>query len=109
MNSKLLSASVLALSALASANSFAESGDYVPPVPYGQSVSNVTRAEVRAELFEAKRDGLIPGFVNDSTGPIALSQQPADTKTRAEVRAELMAARPLPIDYSVDHDYPVIQ
>lgn len=50
MNSKLLSASILALATLASASSFAKSGDYTPPTPYGQSTSTLARAEVPATL-----------------------------------------------------------
>jgi Domain of unknown function (DUF4148) len=109
MNSKLLSASVLALATLASANSFAESGDYTPPTPYGQTTSSLSRAEVRADLMAAKRAGYDANFVNDSSGPVAINVPQAQGKTRDEVKAEMMASRPLSSGTSDDHDYPVVQ
>ncbi|WP_411886464.1 DUF4148 domain-containing protein [Polaromonas sp. YR568] len=103
MKSNLVSASILAVSALAffgSASSFAEGRD---PFPQDQvkSVSTKTRAEVRAELAQAQREGysanIGPTYQDVYTAPVS-------GKTRAEVKAEIgtrVSAAALDRDYSV--------
>jgi hypothetical protein len=106
MKSNLVSASVLAVSALAffgSASSFAEGRD---PYPLDQTntVSTKTRAEVRAELVQAKRDGYSVNLPRNYQAPE--TGAPAITKSRAEVRAEVgntVSAS------AFEREYPVVQ
>jgi len=105
MKSNLVTASVLAVSALAffgSASSYAEGRD---PFPQDQvkSVSTKTRAEVKAELLQAQREGYSANI--GQTYP-DVRTAPASGKTRAEVKAEIgtpMSAATL------DREYPVVQ
>lgn len=105
MKSNLVTASVLAVSALAffgSASSYAEGRD---PFPQDQvkSVSTKTRAEVKAELQQAQREGY---SVNISPTDQNVYTAPASGKTRAEVKAQIgspMSAATL------DREYPVVQ
>ncbi|SFU99230.1 protein of unknown function [Polaromonas sp. YR568] len=106
MKSNLVSASVLAVSALAffgSASSYAEGRDPFPQEKVN-SVSTKTRADVRAELAQAQRDGY-----SVNIGPSYQAAEvaaPVSTKSRAEVQAEIGA----PISVSaIDRDYPVVQ
>jgi hypothetical protein len=107
MKSNLVSASVLAISALAffgSTSSFAEGRD---PFPQDQvkSVSTKTRAEVRAELAQAQREGYSVNIV-DSTYQSPEASPPVSSKTRAEVKAEIGA----PVSTAaLEHGYPVVQ
>jgi hypothetical protein len=105
MKSNLVSASVLAVSALAffgSASSFAEGRD---PFPQDQanSVSTKTRADVKAELLQAQREGysvnITPTYQDVYTAPVS-------GKTRAEVKAEIGTTVSA---VALDRDYPVVQ
>jgi len=92
MKSNLVSASVLAIAALAtfgSASSFAEGRD---PYPLDQvsAASTKTRAEVQAELLQAQREGY---NVNLGNTYADVKVAPVSNKTRAEVRAELLQAQ----------------
>ncbi|MFS2035767.1 DUF4148 domain-containing protein [Polaromonas sp. CT11-55] len=106
MKSNLVSASVLAVSALAffgSASSFAEGRD-----PFAQdqvkSVSTKTRAEVKAELAQAQREGYSVNIGRTYQAPEASA--PVSTKSRAEVKAEIGTT----VSASAfDRDYPVVQ
>lgn len=106
MKSKFLSASVLAVAALASASSFADSGDFYPPTPVAQT-STTTRAEVQAELRQAQRAGYMTHFASDSIGPQFSVTQQASSKTRAEVKAETLAARPFSTISAIENGYPI--
>lgn len=100
-SSKLVSASVLALAALASASSFAQDSNY--PGNDVSATSTKSRAEVRAELQQTPRasyqvngDSSFPG----DAAPVA------STKTRAEVRAELEQAQREGYKLNVGNAYP---
>lgn len=109
MKSKLLSASVFAAAGLLSVSSFADSGDFYPPTPFGQNTSTLTRAEVKAELLQAQRAGYSTNFTNDSSYPLVAVAEAGPAKTRAEVKAELMAAGPRTSHFEVEHNYPFVQ
>ena len=89
MKSTLLSASVLALAALASSSSFAEGNfngkDAVSPA------GALSRADVQADLAQAKRDGFDVTIGKHYLS--AISAPVAGKVTRADVRAELLAYR----------------
>jgi hypothetical protein len=106
MKSNLVSASVLAVSALAffgSASSFAEGRD---PFPQDQvnSVSTKTRADVRAELAQAQHEGYSVNIGPTYQAPEAIA--PASTRSRAEVKAE--AGSTVSVS-ALERDYPVVQ
>ncbi|MBW8720692.1 MAG: DUF4148 domain-containing protein [Polaromonas sp.] len=106
MKSTLVSASVLAVSALAffgSASSFAEGRD---PFPQDQvnTVSSKTRADVRAELAQAQREGYSVNIAPSYQAPEASA--PVSTKSRAEVKAEAGSAVSVS---ALERDYPVVQ
>jgi hypothetical protein len=105
MKSNLVSASVLAVSALAffgSASSFAEGRD---PYPLDQvnSVSTKSRAEVKAELVQAQREGYNVNLGNNY-GDVHTA--PVSNKTRAEVKAEAGTAVST---VALERNYPVVQ
>jgi len=105
MKSNLVSASVLAVSALAffgSASSFAEGRDPFP-LDQASAVSTKTRAEVRAELAQAQREGY---SANIGTTYQDTYTAPTSGKTRAEVKAEAGTAVSAA---ALDRDYPVVQ
>ena len=106
MKSNLVSASVLAVSALAffgSASSFAEGRD---PFPQDQvnTVSSKTRADVRAELAQAQREGYSVNISPTYQSPEASA--PVSTRSRAEVKAE--ASNAVSVS-TLERDYPVVQ
>jgi hypothetical protein len=105
MKSNLVSASILAVSALAffgSASSFAEGRDPFPQEKVN-SVSTKTRADVRAELVQAQREGysvnITPTYQDVYTAPVS-------GKTRADVKAEIGTTVS---SAALDRDYPVVQ
>ncbi|MGH8846095.1 MAG: DUF4148 domain-containing protein [Polaromonas sp.] len=104
MQSKLVSASILAIAALSSASSFA--GDHRYPEDPVSVTSGKTRADVRAELLQAQREGY--KISSDSTYPAPDSTPAASTKTRAEVRAELLQAQREGYKTNVDNTYPAL-
>lgn len=79
MNVKRLIATVAVLSATGSV--FAQTGEYIEPAPF---VSTKTRAEVIAELNQARAAGMLD--VPDYGFPVV--QATSEPKTRDEVRAE---------------------
>ena len=102
MKSNLVSASVLALAALASASSFAQDNNY--PGNDVSATSTKTRAEVRAELLQTPRASY---QVNgDSKFPGSDAAPVAGSKTRAEVRAELEQAQRDGYKLNVGNAYP---
>jgi len=101
-STKLVSASVLALAALASANSFAQDSNY--PGNEVSAASTLSRADVRAELAQSPRTSY---QVNSDSGYPGTDAAPvASTKTRAEVRAELEQAQHEGYKLSIDNSYP---
>jgi hypothetical protein len=95
MKTRLLIAAVIALSAIATVGStFAES---IYPPEGSAAVSTKTRAEVKAELEQARKDGLLMnsgegGYINEWTRPTIGAQGVAGSRysgrTREEVKAE---------------------
>lgn len=84
--SKILASTLIALASIAAGSAFANDNDY--PVVASSSHSAVTRAEVRAELLQAKKDGSLA--INDNDYPVIHAS--GTPKTREEVRAETAAA-----------------
>ncbi|MEO7886867.1 MAG: DUF4148 domain-containing protein [Polaromonas sp.] len=101
-STQLVSASVLALAALASASSFAQDSNY--PGNEVSATSTLSRADVRAELLQSPRASY---QVNgDSNYPATNAAPVAGTKSRAEVRAELEQAQHEGYKLSIDNTYP---
>ena len=104
MKSSLVSASILAIAALASASSFAEGRD---PFPLDQvsAASTKTRADVQAELQQAQREGY---DANLNSGYKQVKAAPAGTRTRAEVKAEASSGTAVSVS-ALEHAYPAAQ
>lgn len=107
MKSNLVSASVLAISALAffgSASSFAQSSNLPGDNNYlridsAPAASGKTRADVRAELLQSP-----PTANTGDNNYLRIDGAPAASgKTRADVRAELEQAQRDGYKLSVDH------
>ena len=108
MKSNLVTASVLAISAVAifgSASSFAQDSNYPGNEVSASATSNKTRADVRAELLQTPRSSYVTN--SDNSYPAIDAAPAANTKTRAEVRAELEQAQREGYKLSVDNTYPV--
>ena len=85
---KFLASSLMVLGSLAASSAFADSYDRAYP-QVSNSPSTVTRAEVKAELLAAQKDGTMAAF-NTHSYPVINAAGAA--KTRAEVQAELAMA-----------------
>lgn len=101
-STKILSSALIAIASLSAASAFAGDNDY--PGVQTNSVSTLTRAQVQAELQQAKREGTL--FQSDDSYPV-LQAQNAGNKTREQVKAELLTAEQQH-SYSVrvDNSYP---
>jgi hypothetical protein len=91
MNSKLIATAVLSIAALTSASAFAQApvhGD-LDFVAAPATTSNVTRAQVQAEYFQAVKTGTATSRSSSLTFVPAVMVQ--STTNRANVRAEAMA------------------
>ena len=84
---KLLATSLIALASVAATSAFAGNDSDYPVL--SSSPSSLTRAEVQAEVLQARKDGTL-SVENDHNYPVVTAAGPA--KTRAEVRAEVAAA-----------------
>lgn len=87
--SKFAASALLVLATVGAGSAFAEGFNdrNYPQLP--TSASTKTRAEVQAEVLQARKDGTL--FVgNDDNYPVLPQTQ--STKTRADVRAEYVAA-----------------
>lgn len=114
MTSKLvsasISASVLAIAAFAASSSFAEGNTlYLANQITQNTPSTLTRAEVQAELAQARRAGYNASFASDAQGTEYTPVKSASSRTRAEVQAELSAAGPRASAAVIEHSYPVVQ
>lgn len=98
MNSKLIAATVIALSSLGATAAFA--GDMSQQIAYS-TASNTTRAAVLADGAKARADGSLQ--VSNETGEFKMaSKAEVSTVTRAQVRAEgIQSARAA----QADHDF----
>ncbi len=85
---KFLTSSLVVLASLAASSAFADSYDREHPL-VSNTPSTGTRAQVKAELLAAQKDGTMAA-VNDDNYP--LIKAVGTPKTRAEVRAELANA-----------------
>lgn len=96
---KILASAVISLAFLAAGSAFAGDHDYAAVTVPAAASSTVTRAQVKAELAEAQKDGTLLNAGDDSNYPVSV--QSGTPKTRAEVRAELMQAQKssLGLDY----------
>jgi hypothetical protein len=105
MKSNFIAAAVVAVAALTSVAASAESFN-----PYlfdqMQAPSTRTRAEVKAELQQAQREGynvtLSNAYQSFDAGV------PAGNKTRSEVKAEATAFSQASVS-AIEHGYPVVQ
>lgn len=98
--SRLLASAILAATALASTAAFAGDNDY-PPVAQ-QPASTLTRAEVRAEYLQARREGTL--INTDINYPVVAAGN--SDKSRAEVKAELANAMRAGHSTRIDNSYP---
>jgi Domain of unknown function (DUF4148) len=103
MKSTLLSASVLALAAMAAGSSFAEGSDSLVQNNTG-FVSTKTRADVQAELAQAQREGynVSLGHNWDGGGKPVIS-----TRSRDEVRREAIGS--VASTNALERNYPVMR
>ncbi|WP_114970932.1 DUF4148 domain-containing protein [Rhodoferax ferrireducens] len=85
--SKILASTLIALSCVAAGSAFAADRDD-PVVAVAPSTSTLTRAEVHAELIQARKEGSLT--INDHDYPVIHAT--GTPKTREEVRAETAAA-----------------
>uniref|UniRef100_UPI002FC8ACBA DUF4148 domain-containing protein n=1 Tax=Polaromonas sp. TaxID=1869339 RepID=UPI002FC8ACBA len=86
LNTKLASALVIAVSALAAGNVMAQ------PVFADNGAAGKTRAEVQADLAVARANGVVDALDSDSY-TVFFSDTGKSSVTREQVRAELAAAR----------------
>ena len=88
MNSKLIASTIIAIAAMSGASAFAQNGGVI----YGESgnlpansyTSNLTRAEVRADFVQARKNGSLS--VESEAGVVVVKATPS-VVSRAEVRA----------------------
>jgi Domain of unknown function (DUF4148) len=85
MKTKFVVASVVALAAMSGMSAAFAENEYMPkPIDL---TSNTTRAQVRAEYLQARKDGTLPQM-GDAGNVIGVKAPQATTLTRAEVRAQ---------------------
>lgn len=87
MNAKTLIAATLVVAFAGAGSAFAQEG--TQDFPNAQQLSSKSRAEVRAELLAAQRDGTLQ---HDNSGEASPAPIAASTLTRAQVRAEAREA-----------------
>ena len=96
--SKFAASALIALASVAATSAaFAESDNNYPQIA---SVSTKTRAEVQAELAQARKDGTLQ-IGNDNSYPVIA--EATSSKTREQVMAEYVAARNaglIPVEHS---------
>lgn len=90
--SKLAASTLVALAALAAGSAFADSGVNFPEQA-PSTTSTLTRAQVMAEVAQARKDGTLNSQFENHDYPRAVAQSAPSGKTRAEVQAEYRAAR----------------
>ena len=88
MNTKFIATAVIAIATMTGANAFAQNnlyGEAALVIPPTASTSNVSRAQVQAEYFQARQKGELP-----ISPEAAFAAAPAarTTVTRAQVRAQ---------------------
>jgi len=99
---KFLSSAVIAVASLTAVSAFA--GDFNNyPVQAAQS-SSLTRAQVRAELVDAQRNGTLVQTNDAYPGNVAATGN--SVKSRDQVRAELRNAQRGGLTQRIDNNYP---
>ena len=102
MNTIKTLAAAIAVSAAFVGTAQAGELDWPPEAP---NVSSLTRAQVVADLQDARAQGLV------TTGELAyppVARQAGSQVTRAQVRQELSAAQAAGLDMSGELDYPPV-
>ena len=100
-SAKILSSALIAVASLSAASAFAGDNDF--PGVQTNTVSNTTRAQVTAELLQARRQGNLLPSDDVYPGPVA---QDRSGKSRDEVKAELVNARRSGMSPRIDDSYP---
>lgn len=96
MNSKLIAATVIALSSLGATAAFADTFEVITP----NTTSNTTRAQVMADSAKARAEGSLQ--VSNETGEFKVAATPATSAANtAEVRREGALALRARTNYSV--------
>ena len=97
MNSKLIAATVIALSSLGATAAFADTFEVIK----ADTTSNTTRAAVMADAAKARADGSLQ--VSNETGEFKMAPKAeVSSVTRAQVRSEgIQSARA----QQTDHDF----
>lgn len=96
MNSKLIAATVIALSSLGATAAFADTFEVIT----ANTASSTTRAQVMAEYAKARADGSLQ--VSNERGDFTAAERPATSSlSRAEVRQEGVKALAARTNYSV--------
>ncbi len=90
--SRIAASTLIALASLAAGSAFADSGVNFPEQTPSTS-SSLTRAEVQAEVLQARKDGTLNLQFENHNYPEMAAQSAPSGKTRAEVQAEYRAAR----------------
>lgn len=98
---KILSSALIAVAALSAASAFAGDNDSYPVLP--AQASTLTRAQVRAEVVQAQRDGTLAIVSHDYPGDVGVV---AGVKTRDQVKAELRAAQRAGYTQRIDNSFP---
>ncbi|APW36095.1 hypothetical protein RD110_01810 [Rhodoferax koreense] len=98
---KILSSALIAVAALSAASAFAGDNNSYPELPV--QASTLTRAQVRAEVAQAQRDGTLQ--INNDDYPAQASAL-TSVKTRDQVKAELRDAQRAGYTQRIDNAYP---
>ncbi|MDB5850335.1 MAG: hypothetical protein JWP29_4087 [Rhodoferax sp.] len=99
--SKILSSALIAVASLTAVSAFAGDNDFYPATP--AQTSSVSRAQVRAELVQAQRDGSL--IKADDAYPAAVATQ-GSVKTRDQVKVELRDAQRAGLTPRIDNSFP---
>lgn len=99
--SKFFTLALIAGTAVFSSAAFANDSDY-PGVQASTTASTVTRAQIRVEYLEAKREGTL--LQDDHSYPVAVADD--SDKSRAEVKQELAEAQRDGYTPRIDNSYP---
>lgn len=92
MNTKFMASSLIAAASLVSVNVFAAGADGGIDTPAFNTVSTVSRAEVRAQALAAKQGPVTASYQVDG-GTVVTGTPAATGRSRADVRAEAVQAR----------------
>ncbi len=92
MNSKFIASAVVAAASLVSFSAFAAGADGGVDTPQFNTVSAVSRADVRAEALNVRKGPVTASHQVDG-GTVLATAPAADTRNRADVRAEAVQAR----------------